>query len=70
VPLFTEPLLLALAADHPLAKAVHISFGDLREQNFIMLGTGSSLSAQIIQRFSGAFDFTPNITTDARNFPL
>jgi LysR family hydrogen peroxide-inducible transcriptional activator len=62
VPLFTEPLLLALAADHPLAKTGPISFGDLREQNFIMLGTGSSLSAQIIQRFSGAFDFTPNIT--------
>lgn len=62
VPLFTEPLLLAIGADHPLAKAERISFGDLRDQNFIMLGSSSSLTAQIIQRFSGAFDFTPNIT--------
>jgi LysR family hydrogen peroxide-inducible transcriptional activator len=62
VPLFKEPLLLAISASHPLAKAEHVSFGDLREQNFIMLGSGSSLTAQIIQRFSGALDFTPNIT--------
>jgi LysR family hydrogen peroxide-inducible transcriptional activator len=61
-PLFTEPLLLAVGSDHPLARAEHVSFDDLRDQNFIMLGSGSSLSAQIIRRFSGAFDFTPNIT--------
>jgi LysR family hydrogen peroxide-inducible transcriptional activator len=62
VPLFSEPLLLAVGADHPLAKAERVGFGDLRDQNFIMLGSGSSLTAQIVQRFSGAFDFTPNIT--------
>jgi LysR family hydrogen peroxide-inducible transcriptional activator len=62
MPLFTEPLLLAVNASHPLAKSSHVSFGDLRDQNFIMMGSGSSLTAQFVQRFSGAFDFTPNIT--------
>lgn len=61
-PLFNEPLLLALGVDHPLAKAERVSFADLREQNFIMLGSGSSLTAQFVQQFSGAFEFAPNIT--------
>jgi LysR family hydrogen peroxide-inducible transcriptional activator len=62
VPLFSEPLLLAVSADHSLAKASHVSFGDLRDHNFIMLGSGSSLTAQFVRYFSGAFDVTPNIT--------
>ncbi|HEY4302676.1 MAG TPA: LysR family transcriptional regulator [Candidatus Didemnitutus sp.] len=62
VPLFTEPLLLAMAADHPLAKQERISLSDLRDQSFIMLGSGSSLTAQLVQRMSTAFDHSPNIT--------
>ena len=62
VPLFKEPLLLALSAGHPLAKLERVSFGALRNESFILLGGGSSLTAQFVQRFAGAFDFTPNIT--------
>lgn len=59
--LFTEPLLLAVAAAHPLAQAEKIGFADLRDQNFILLGSASTLTAQV-QRIGGDFDFTPAIT--------
>lgn len=59
--LFTEPLLLAVAAAHPLATAEKIGFADLRDQNFILLGSASTLTAQV-QRIGGDFDFTPVIT--------
>lgn len=59
--LFTEPLLLALAAGHPLASAERIEFPDLRDQNFILLGSASTLTAQV-QRIGGDYDFIPSIT--------
>lgn len=58
--LFSEPLLLALSANHPLASAEQITFPDLREENFISLGDASSLTAQV-RRISGDYDFEPNI---------
>ncbi len=62
VPLFKEPMLLAVGAEHPLAKAEKISFADLRDQNFIMTGSASTVASLILQRFSGELEFTPNIT--------
>lgn len=59
--LFTEPLLLAVATSHPLATAERITFPDLRGQNFILLGSASTLTAQV-QRIGGDYDFTPAIT--------
>lgn len=59
--LFTEPLLLAVAADHALATAARIPFKELREQNFILLGSASTLTSQV-QRIGGDYDFTPVIT--------
>ncbi|HYC69563.1 MAG TPA: LysR family transcriptional regulator [Opitutaceae bacterium] len=59
--LFTEPLLLAVAAAHPLASAERIAFADLRDQNFILLGSASTLTNQV-QRIGGDFDFTPVVT--------
>lgn len=47
VPLFSEPLLLAISAQHPLARQPNVAFEDLREENFIMLGNASSLTAQV-----------------------
>lgn len=61
-PLFTEPLLLAIGAQHHLAHAEKITAEDLRDENFIMTGSASSLTSLLIQRFSGEHDFTPNIT--------
>lgn len=59
--LFSEPLLLAVASTHPLAARDSIEFPDLKEENFIMLGDASSLTAQI-QRIGGAYDFEPIVT--------
>ncbi|HET7537721.1 MAG TPA: LysR family transcriptional regulator [Candidatus Didemnitutus sp.] len=61
-PLFREPLLLGVAASHPLAKQEKVTFDDFREQNFIMLGDASSLTTQILQRISGELDFSPAVT--------
>lgn len=60
--LFTEPLLLAVSASHPLATATEITIGDLKDHNFVMLGESSSLTAQVLKRASGEYDFQPNIT--------
>lgn len=60
--LFTEPLLLTLSANHPLAALPKITAADLREQNFIMAGSSSTLTTQLVQRLSGEHAFTPNIT--------
>jgi LysR family transcriptional regulator, hydrogen peroxide-inducible genes activator len=59
--LFKEPLLLALADKHPLARRDKVNFADLREENFILLGDASSLTAQI-QRIGDDHRFEPTIT--------
>ena len=59
--LFTEPLLLAVAAAHPLAAAERVAFADLRDENFILLGSASTLTAQV-QRIGGDYEFTPVVT--------
>lgn len=61
-PLFTEPLLLALSASHPLASAPRIALTDLRDQNFIMAGGASTLTTQLVERLSDEHAFTPNVT--------
>lgn len=61
-PLFNEPLLLAISASHPLAQLEKVTFQDLKEHNFIMLGDASSLTTQILQRISGEHEFAPNVT--------
>jgi LysR family hydrogen peroxide-inducible transcriptional activator len=58
--LYSEPLWLAVGAAHPLARAEHISFTDLRNETFILLGEASTLSAQI-ERYCGEYDFEPRI---------
>ena len=58
--LFSEPLLLAVAAAHPLATSAKVTLEDLREQDFVMLGTGSSTATQV-QRLLGDHDFEPRV---------
>ncbi len=58
--LLTEPLLLVVGKDHPLAKRPHVSAGDLASETFVMLGTSSSLAAEV-QRFCGDHNFEPRI---------
>lgn len=58
--LFSEPLLLAVAQEHELARAATVTLEDLRDQGFIMLGTGSSTATQV-QRLLGDYDFEPRV---------
>lgn len=58
--LFSEPLLLAVGASHRLASAEKVTFSDLKEESFILLGDSSSLAAHV-QRLSGDNDFAPNV---------
>jgi LysR family hydrogen peroxide-inducible transcriptional activator len=59
-PLFSEPLLLAVGASHRLATAERVTFADLKEENFILMGEGSSVAEQV-RRISGDHEFEPQI---------
>lgn len=56
----SEPLLLAVARQHPLAQLPRVTAADLAGQTFVMLGDSSSL-AQQIQGFCGLSDISPRI---------
>jgi LysR family hydrogen peroxide-inducible transcriptional activator len=58
--LYSEPLWLAVGAAHRLAHAEDISFADLRDETFILMGDASTLTSQI-QRYCGEHDFEPRI---------
>jgi LysR family transcriptional regulator, hydrogen peroxide-inducible genes activator len=60
-PLFTEPLLLAVGLQHPLARKERITPHDIQNESFIMLGTSSSVAAQI-RRFCGDNNIEPRVT--------
>ena len=58
--LFQEPLLLVVARDHPLASRPQVAAADLAGETFALLGTSSTLAAQV-QRFCGDNNFEPRI---------
>lgn len=58
--LYSEPLWVALSANHRLAQSPTLTFASLRDENFILLGEASTLTLQI-QRFCGDADFEPRI---------
>jgi LysR family transcriptional regulator, hydrogen peroxide-inducible genes activator len=58
--LWKEPLLLAVARDHPLATRQGVTAADLAKESFILLGSSSSLAAQV-RRFCGDHHFEPRI---------
>jgi LysR family hydrogen peroxide-inducible transcriptional activator len=59
--LYSEPLWVAMSSSHRLAKAEHLTFESLRDENFILMGEASTLTLQI-QRFCGDHDFEPRIS--------
>jgi LysR family hydrogen peroxide-inducible transcriptional activator len=59
--LYSEPLWVAMSANHRLAKAETLTFESLKEENFILLGEASTLTLQI-QHFCGDHDFEPRIS--------
>src|SRR5258708_865062 len=58
--LYSEPLWVAMSANHRLAQATHITVESLPDENFILLGEASTLTMQI-QDFCGDHDFEPRI---------
>ena len=59
-PLFTEPLLLVVGKNHPLATKTTIVAEDLAQENFVLLGHSSSLAMEI-ERFCGDHNFVPRL---------
>ncbi|MDE3084654.1 MAG: LysR family transcriptional regulator, partial [Verrucomicrobiota bacterium] len=51
-PIFTDPLVLVVGKNHPLASRPRVTPKDLSGQTFVMMGDGSTL-AQQIERFFG-----------------
>jgi LysR family transcriptional regulator, hydrogen peroxide-inducible genes activator len=58
--LWKEPLMLTVSVDHPLASKPRVTGADLAAENFILLGSSSSLAAQV-RRFCGDHHFEPRI---------
>lgn len=58
--ILTEPLLLVVGKDHPIARRSEISINEIAEENFISMGTSSTLAEQI-RVFFGGNNFTPRI---------
>jgi LysR family hydrogen peroxide-inducible transcriptional activator len=59
-PLFREPLLLVVGKGHPLAARPAVTAADLADETFVMLGSSSSLAAQV-QSFCGDHHLQPRI---------
>ncbi len=58
--LFTEPLLLVVGRNHPLAAKPTITAADLAEESFVLLGHSSTLAMEI-ERFCGDHNFVPRL---------
>lgn len=58
--LWKEPLILVVAKGHPLASKSRVLGADLADETFILLGSSSSLAAQV-RRFCGENNFEPRI---------
>jgi LysR family hydrogen peroxide-inducible transcriptional activator len=59
-PLLVEPLLLVVGKTHPLATQARVRVTDLAKERFVMLGSSSSLAAQV-KAFCGDHHFEPRI---------
>jgi LysR family hydrogen peroxide-inducible transcriptional activator len=58
--LWTEPLNLVVPKDHRLAGMDRVTGADLAEETFLLLGSSSSLAAQV-RRFCGDHHFEPKM---------
>jgi LysR family hydrogen peroxide-inducible transcriptional activator len=58
--LWKEPLILVVPKGHPLAAKKRVTGADLATETFILLGSSSSLAAQV-SRFCGDHHFEPHI---------
>jgi LysR family hydrogen peroxide-inducible transcriptional activator len=58
--LYSEPLLLVVGKEHPLATKSAITAADLADESFVLLGHTSTLSNEI-ERFCGDHNFVPKL---------
>jgi LysR family transcriptional regulator, hydrogen peroxide-inducible genes activator len=58
--LWREPLMLVVAKDHPLATKKQVTAADLAPETFVLLGSSSSLAAQVTS-FCGDHHFEPRM---------
>jgi LysR family hydrogen peroxide-inducible transcriptional activator len=66
--ILTEPLLLVVGKGHPIARRTEISLEEIAEENFISMGTGSTLAEQI-RVFFGGLNFAPRIAYRCAQVP-
>lgn len=59
-PILTEPLLLVVGKNHPIARRAEISINEIAEESFVSMGTSSTLAEQI-RVFFGNQNFVPRI---------
>jgi LysR family hydrogen peroxide-inducible transcriptional activator len=59
-PLLTEPLLLVVGRDHPLARRKSVISADLAQETFVILGSSSSLAEQV-RNFCGDHKIEPRV---------
>jgi DNA-binding transcriptional LysR family regulator len=64
----TEPLVLAVAPDHPLGRRKTIAIADLRDAPMITLVPGSGLRA-VLEQACRAAGFSPRITAETGELP-
>ncbi|HVU34058.1 MAG TPA: LysR family transcriptional regulator substrate-binding protein [Opitutaceae bacterium] len=67
-PLLTEPLLLVVGKDHPIATRSDISINEIAEESFVSMGSSSSLAEQI-RVFFGGHNFAPKISYRCAQVP-
>ena len=63
-PLFTDALVLAVNADHPLATQSQVSLADLHDENPILVKAGSAIREVILNAMTAA-GFTPHIVCES-----
>lgn len=56
----SEPLVLAVTADHPLATATEVSLGELRNEPFVLFSGDSSAVNEAVLRSCHSAGFTPH----------
>ena len=61
-------LLLVVGKDHPLAQRKQVTAADLAHENFVMMGTASSL-AQQVRSFCGDHHFEPRLSYRCSQVP-
>lgn len=60
-PLLTEPLLLVVGKNHPIARRTEINLNDFADERFVSMGSGSTIADQI-RDFFGGHNFEPRIS--------